>query len=502
MKTTTIDSFFKRKTTKISEKDSHEHAPKLRRLEIEDDFDIDKLERDLDFSTHHETRRRASHQQNRVTVEHYYRVDIFYTVIDSQLQELNNRFNDDSVELIILSSALDPKELRTTLRVDDICKLVEKFYPLDFDEDERTSIPKFLNYVDGGREQENQTCFRCYTSQDAIITILNSSPNRFKAHLQTQSAGASISKKLSDMIKPRPCFLRVKQIHRANHTLCIFHPVICPFSPRFLHLVDCRKKVQNSQKQLTKSSRNFGRNDFRRSKRNNNRRPKWNHSHRKIINHLLCEGPLMATHFDNMNQNAQFRDRANGVSVCGKGIISKAPNKAGRKPLGEISNSNTLKLPQNYVSQKQQNPVDFTCFGDEKGVPKSTLPLNRKKSLSRPVKNATPGARKPLGDISNSRKPALPQIPKKTKVKDANVLELGDTGIGDKGFLHNHAECVKNQRKAVDLDFWKQLVSVKTRLGIHHTLSNHQPKRTWISTKKYLSCCMKNALLRAVKLRC
>ncbi|CAM8916891.1 unnamed protein product [Rhodiola kirilowii] len=101
-----------------------------------------------DFSTHHETRRRASHQQNRVTVEHYYRVDIFYTVIDSQLQELENRFNDDSVELIILSSALDPKELRTTLRVDDICKLVEKFYPLDFDEDERTSLRMELQHFE------------------------------------------------------------------------------------------------------------------------------------------------------------------------------------------------------------------------------------------------------------------------------------------------------------------------------------------------------------------
>ncbi|CAM8962575.1 unnamed protein product [Rhodiola kirilowii] len=46
MKTPTIDSFFKRKTTEILEKDSHDHAPKLRRLEIEDDFDIDKLECD------------------------------------------------------------------------------------------------------------------------------------------------------------------------------------------------------------------------------------------------------------------------------------------------------------------------------------------------------------------------------------------------------------------------------------------------------------------------
>ncbi|KAL9686636.1 hypothetical protein QQ045_031029 [Rhodiola kirilowii] len=51
MKTPTVDSFFKRKLLKISEKDSHvhsekHHAPKLQRLEIEDDFDINKLERD------------------------------------------------------------------------------------------------------------------------------------------------------------------------------------------------------------------------------------------------------------------------------------------------------------------------------------------------------------------------------------------------------------------------------------------------------------------------
>ncbi|KAL9668363.1 hypothetical protein QQ045_002744 [Rhodiola kirilowii] len=100
------------------------------------------------FSAPHETRRGASHQQNRITIEHYYRVDIFYTMIDSQMQELNNRFNDDNVELIILSSALDPEELRTTLRVDDICKLVEKFYPIDFDEDERTSLRMELQHFD------------------------------------------------------------------------------------------------------------------------------------------------------------------------------------------------------------------------------------------------------------------------------------------------------------------------------------------------------------------
>ena len=32
---------------------------------------------------------------------HYYRVEIFYAVIDSQLQELNNRFNEVNMELLL-----------------------------------------------------------------------------------------------------------------------------------------------------------------------------------------------------------------------------------------------------------------------------------------------------------------------------------------------------------------------------------------------------------------
>ena len=51
-------------------------------------------------------RGRASNQQDNVTIEHHYRVNIFYTTIDSQLQELNYRFNKDAMELLRLSLAL------------------------------------------------------------------------------------------------------------------------------------------------------------------------------------------------------------------------------------------------------------------------------------------------------------------------------------------------------------------------------------------------------------
>ncbi|XP_028062901.1 uncharacterized protein LOC114266212 [Camellia sinensis] len=51
-------------------------------------------------------RGRARDHQDDFTVEHYYRVDIFYAAIDSQLQELTGRFSEHAVELLNLSSAL------------------------------------------------------------------------------------------------------------------------------------------------------------------------------------------------------------------------------------------------------------------------------------------------------------------------------------------------------------------------------------------------------------
>ncbi|GAV67696.1 Dimer_Tnp_hAT domain-containing protein [Cephalotus follicularis] len=80
---------------------------------------------------------RSRRQQAHVTVEHHFQVDVFIATIDSQLQELNIRFNEHAVELIILSSALNPKDGYRSFDCDKICNLVEKFYPLDFTEQEK-----------------------------------------------------------------------------------------------------------------------------------------------------------------------------------------------------------------------------------------------------------------------------------------------------------------------------------------------------------------------------
>ncbi|XP_071911753.1 uncharacterized protein [Coffea arabica] len=81
-------------------------------------------------------RGRSRGHHDEISVEHYYRVDIFIATIDYQLQELHSRFNDHTVELLVLSTALDPRNGFMLFKIDDICKLAEKFYPNDFMEQE------------------------------------------------------------------------------------------------------------------------------------------------------------------------------------------------------------------------------------------------------------------------------------------------------------------------------------------------------------------------------
>ncbi|KAK9726075.1 hypothetical protein RND81_05G188400 [Saponaria officinalis] len=51
---------------------------------------------------------RARRQQDQNTVEHHFRVNVFYVTIDKQLQELNSRFNDKALRLLTLTSVLAP----------------------------------------------------------------------------------------------------------------------------------------------------------------------------------------------------------------------------------------------------------------------------------------------------------------------------------------------------------------------------------------------------------
>ncbi|XP_030964211.1 uncharacterized protein LOC115985412 [Quercus lobata] len=98
-------------------------------------FGIDILDLSARFA-----KGRGRKKRDHVTVEHHYHFDIFNATIDVQLQELNNRFGEQPIELLKLCSALDPKDAYKSFNVDNICHLVEKYYPLDFFEGVRTGL--------------------------------------------------------------------------------------------------------------------------------------------------------------------------------------------------------------------------------------------------------------------------------------------------------------------------------------------------------------------------
>jgi hypothetical protein len=62
---------------------------------------------------------------------HYYRVELFYTIIDMQLQELNNCFAEGNTELLLCMACLNPSNLFCAFDKRKLVHLVE-FYPSNF----------------------------------------------------------------------------------------------------------------------------------------------------------------------------------------------------------------------------------------------------------------------------------------------------------------------------------------------------------------------------------
>ena len=74
-------------------------------------------------------RPRRNTQQN--TNLHHYRVELFYTIIDMQLQELNNRFSKANTNLLLCMACLNPSNSFVAFDKEKLICLA-KFYPSDF----------------------------------------------------------------------------------------------------------------------------------------------------------------------------------------------------------------------------------------------------------------------------------------------------------------------------------------------------------------------------------
>jgi len=75
---------------------------------------------------------RARRQPEHFTKERYYRVEIFRATIDTQLAELNLKFNEKVMDLLSISVTLVPRNGFADFQTKEICRMVEKYYPLDF----------------------------------------------------------------------------------------------------------------------------------------------------------------------------------------------------------------------------------------------------------------------------------------------------------------------------------------------------------------------------------
>ncbi|KAK9164125.1 hypothetical protein Syun_005027 [Stephania yunnanensis] len=113
---------------------------------------------------------RSCQQKSLITVEHHYHFDMFNSVIDYQLEELNCRFNDDALEILKLSCALQPNDQFKLFDVDQICILARKFYPADFSDQEMHHLRFQLEHYEV--DVLHHKCFQNLSSTSELLQKL------------------------------------------------------------------------------------------------------------------------------------------------------------------------------------------------------------------------------------------------------------------------------------------------------------------------------------------
>ncbi|CAN0926507.1 Zinc finger MYM-type protein 1, partial [Linum grandiflorum] len=76
---------------------------------------------------------RPRRNSEQVTNLHHYQVEIFYTIVDMQLQELNSRFDEVNTELLCCLACLSPNDSFVAYDKHKVLNLA-KFYPVEFSE--------------------------------------------------------------------------------------------------------------------------------------------------------------------------------------------------------------------------------------------------------------------------------------------------------------------------------------------------------------------------------
>jgi hypothetical protein len=86
---------------------------------------------------------------------HRFHADMFLGVIDKQLVELNNRFDEVNTELLRCMASFNPSKNFDGFNTEKLVKLAG-FYPQDFEFEEKVQLPFQLNrYIEDVRRAEN-----------------------------------------------------------------------------------------------------------------------------------------------------------------------------------------------------------------------------------------------------------------------------------------------------------------------------------------------------------
>ncbi|CAN6586099.1 unnamed protein product [Malus baccata var. baccata] len=84
------------------------------------------------------------------TNRHHYRVELFIYVIDEQITELEDRFNEVNTELLICMACLSPKDSFVAFDKSKLFRLAQ-FYPQDFSDEDRLALEDqleiYIHYV-------------------------------------------------------------------------------------------------------------------------------------------------------------------------------------------------------------------------------------------------------------------------------------------------------------------------------------------------------------------
>ncbi|KAL7001672.1 hypothetical protein U1Q18_052392 [Sarracenia purpurea var. burkii] len=93
------------------------------------------------------TRRRSRRITQKIRNSHHYHIELFNAVIDMQMQELNDRFNEVNIELLLCVACLNPSDSFAAFDKERLIRFIE-FYPKDFSDIERLAISDQLeNFI-------------------------------------------------------------------------------------------------------------------------------------------------------------------------------------------------------------------------------------------------------------------------------------------------------------------------------------------------------------------